>query len=94
MLLTQAAIDAAPLPRKSFMVRRPSVVQFAELREAAAAVAQDSHAERPVLSPAQSSAPVPAPKSKFQVQASHIFVNIAGFFACWLRRCLAEWCTR
>ena len=70
MLLTQAAIDAAPLPRKSFMVRRPSVVQFAELREAAAAVAQDSHAERPVLSPAQSSAPVPAPKSKFQVQAS------------------------
>ena len=68
MLLTQAAIDAAPLPRKSFMVRRPSVVQFAELREAAAAVAQDSQAEKPALSPAPSSTAVPAPKSKFQVQ--------------------------
>lgn len=61
MLMTQAAIDAMPLPRKSFMARRPSVVQFAELRQAAAAVAQESNTETPT--------PAPAPKPKTQVSS-------------------------
>jgi hypothetical protein len=64
MLMTQAAIDAMPLPRKSFMARRPSVVQFAELRQAAAAVAQELPTEIPTT---PIPAPAPDPKTKFQV---------------------------
>ena len=58
LLLTQAAVDAMP-PRKS-LVRRPSVVQFAEMQEAAASLAREA-AQQPQAEP-------PAkPKTKFQV---------------------------
>lgn len=58
LLLTQAAVDAMP-PRKS-LVRRPSVVQFAEMQEAAASLAREASQQQHAELPAK-------PKTKFQV---------------------------
>lgn len=79
MLMTQAAVDAMPLPRKSFMARRPSVVQFAELRQA---VAQESQPEASAFSPgpAAASGSLPATKSKFQVRPSPVLSDVLRDF--------------
>ena len=79
LLLTQAAVDAMP-PRKS-LVRRPSVVQFAEMQEAAASLAreaaQQSHAQPPAKL-----------KTKFQVAHNciHELQRSPGSVVTWILR--------
>ncbi len=67
LLLTQAAVDAMP-PRKS-LVRRPSVVQFAEMQEAAASFAREASQQMPAEQSAK-------PKTKFQV--THLVLDLTN----------------
>ena len=68
LLLTQAAIDAMP-PRKS-LIRRPSVVQFAEMQEAAASAAREASQQLQAEAAAK-------PKTKFQVHNFTTYLETA-----------------